>query len=78
MPSKLARPALVCRTPIGAFGQDQYLRLTDEGLPFWTEDPSGATAFESMREATRAALRLPATLRAFGLPSPGERAPTLH
>ena len=80
MPLKPSRPALVCRAPIRAFGQDQYLRLTEEGAPFWTGDPSVATAFDSLREATRAATRLPAGLRAFSLPVPGEHgpAPTLH
>ena len=80
MSLKPSRPALVCRAPLGALGQDQYLRLSEEGAPFWTEDPSGATAFDSLREATRAAMRLPSGLRAFGLPVPGERdaTPTLH
>lgn len=78
MSLKLSRPALVCRAPVGALGQDQYLRMTEEGAPFWTEDPATATAFESMREATRAALRLPAGLKAFGLPAPAERAVTVH
>jgi hypothetical protein len=45
-----------------------FLRLDARGAPVWTDDPGAATAFESMREAARAALRLPAALRAYGLP----------
>ena len=80
MSLKSSRAALVCRAPVGPSGQDQYLRLTPEGLPSWTESLETATAFESMREATRAALRLPGALRAFGLPAPLEatRPPTIH
>ena len=46
----------------------EYLRLDAEGAPVWVRDPSFATAFPSMRDAARAALRLPSALRAFGLP----------
>jgi hypothetical protein len=45
-----------------------YLRLDSEGFPQWTRDPEAATVFESMREATRAAVHLPADLHAYGLP----------
>lgn len=67
---KSSRPALVCRTPGGALARDQYLQVSDQGLFLWTDAIEAATAFESMREATRAALRLPGSFRAFGLPLP--------
>ncbi|MEO6340176.1 MAG: hypothetical protein ABIO39_09080 [Caulobacteraceae bacterium] len=43
-----------------------------DGPEGWIEDPTAATAFASMREATRAALRLPSVLGAFGLPLQSE------
>ena len=46
----------------------RYLTVSPSGQLAWTEDPTAATAFASMRDATRAALRLPSTLRAFSLP----------
>jgi hypothetical protein len=45
-----------------------YLLLSEAGAPDWTPDPRQATAFASMREAARMALRLPAALKAYGLP----------
>ena len=47
---------------------DSYLVLTPMGQATWTGDPGSATPFASMREAARAAFRLPASLRAYGLP----------
>jgi hypothetical protein len=47
---------------------DRFLHLTDGGGVEWVVDPDRATAFASMREATRMALRLPAGQRAFGVP----------
>lgn len=61
-------PAVVARPQIRPSDADQYLMLTALGAAAWTTDPRAATAFPSMREATRAALRLPSNLRAFGLP----------
>ena len=52
----------------------KYLVVTPFGQVVWTDDPASATAFESMREAARAALRLPASLKAFGLPRDPELA----
>lgn len=46
----------------------EYLRLDAQGAPVWVDDPSFATPFPSMKDAARAALRLPSALRAFGLP----------
>jgi hypothetical protein len=68
------RPALVSRPPERADDPDRYLVLTPQGAAAWTSDPAAATPFESMREATRAAARLPSPLRAFGLPLRSELA----
>jgi hypothetical protein len=58
-------PAVVSKT-VGE--QAEYLRLDPQGAAAWVRDPAFATAFASMKDAARAALRLPSTLRAFGLP----------
>lgn len=61
-------PAFVARIPgLGADGP-AYLRLSEDGSQEWVKDQAEATPFESMREATRQATRLPAKLRAFGTP----------
>ncbi len=57
-------------------GPQSYLMLSPAGATDWTRDPKAATAFASMREATRAAMRLPSSLRAYGLPHRAEI--TLH
>jgi hypothetical protein len=59
--------AIVACHPFSA-RSESYLRLTTDGAVVWQADPSSATSFASMREATRAALRLPGALRAFALP----------
>jgi len=59
--------ALVARRPVGA-DHDEYLHLTTGGGVIWVDDPVIATSFETMRDATRAAVRLPSGLRAFSLP----------
>ncbi len=64
--------AIVSRCDASSNAQDRYLQLTADGTPRWIEDPEGATAFESMREAQRAAVRLPAALRAYGIPRRAE------
>jgi hypothetical protein len=61
-------PAIVARPAIFADETDTYLQLDPAGRPNWTRDPADATPFASMREAARAAFRLPSGLRAFGLP----------
>jgi hypothetical protein len=63
----ITRPAVVSRPTLRAGEPASYLMLNPQGQPAWTTDPSTATAFASMREATRAAMRLPSALRAFGL-----------
>jgi hypothetical protein len=65
--------ALVSRCEARPGAQPSYLLLTATGAADWTHDPAAATAFESMREATRMAMRLPASLRAYGLPRGGEK-----
>jgi hypothetical protein len=61
-------PAIISRRETGIPGQGLYLQLSTEGPPRWTDDPDAATTFASMREAARAAARLPAAVGAFGLP----------
>lgn len=60
--------ALVSRAPIRRGDVDLYLRVSASGPPTWVDEPEAATPFPSMREATRASLRLPGALRAFALP----------
>lgn len=60
-----AHPAVVSKV-VGE--RAEYLRLDPQGAAAWVRDPAFATAFASMRDAARAALRLPSALRAFGLP----------
>jgi hypothetical protein len=60
-----SRPAVVSKAVSDGA---QYLRVTEDGRNLWVADPASATPFGSMREATRMAIRLPAGLRAFGMP----------
>lgn len=64
-------PALVSRASCRAKDPADYLVLTSD-TPVWTRDPARATPFVSMKEAMRAALRLPGEIRAFGLPLESE------
>jgi hypothetical protein len=68
----IAHAALVARRQLDPRAQGQYLQLSTESPPRWTTDPEAATAFESMREAARAAARLPAAICAYGLPREAE------
>ena len=63
-----AHPAIVAKG--GSIGADAagYLALDAAGRPIWVADAALAIAFPSMREAARAALRLPSSDRAYGLP----------
>ena len=65
-----AAEALVAKT--GGSDHESYLLLTPDGKTAWVDRPDAATAFASMRDAARAAARLPACLRAFGLPRGAE------
>lgn len=69
-PSLPAHPAMVMKSDYAE--RDSYLLLTAAGQAAWVADPGLATSFPSMREAARAAMRLPASLRAFGIPSAGK------
>jgi len=68
----IAHAALVARRQNDPRAPGQYLQLSTECPPRWTSDPEAATAFESMREAARAAARLPAAVCAYGLPRDAE------
>ena len=70
----IRKPALVSRIERTAGEPDRYLLISNDGPPRWTSDLEAATSFESMREATRAAARLPGSLRAFGIPAPSRAA----
>lgn len=61
-------PAFVARIADYAADGPAYLRLSEDGSTEWVACQSDATPFASMREATRHATRLPARLRAFGIP----------
>ena len=61
-------PAIVSRRQLFPQAHQSYLRVSPQGAATWIDDPEQATAFASMREAARMALRLPAGLKAFGLP----------
>jgi hypothetical protein len=63
--------ALVARADPAVGLAERYLRFGPEGHAAWIEDPDSATPFTSLREATRAAMRLPAEMRAFGVPASG-------
>jgi hypothetical protein len=67
------RPAIVSRRGMKAAGLSQYLQLSGSGAARWIDDPQDATTFESMREALRAATRLPARCRAYAASLPAER-----
>jgi len=60
--------SIVARHSHSARDAEEYLVVSPQGAPIWTADPRSATTFISMREATRAALRLPAAGCAFSLP----------
>jgi len=61
-------PAVVARSPRLPDDLNDFLFINPRGAPEWTSDPAAAMTFESMREAMRMAMRLPASVRAFSLP----------
>ncbi|HEX5265117.1 MAG TPA: hypothetical protein VFW13_16420 [Phenylobacterium sp.] len=62
----MAFAAVVARTsPQGM----QYLVQTPKGRDEWNVSSQDAAKFLNLREATRAAMRLPAGLKAFALPA---------
>jgi len=60
--------AIVSRAAERPGGLQRYLVLEESGSANWTADATSATVFGTLREAVRASLRLPANVRAFGLP----------
>lgn len=68
-----AQSAVVAKTDLAA-DTERYLLVKPAGPFVWVADPEAATAFASMREATRMAMRLPAVHRAYGLPREAELA----
>ena len=67
-PSYHQHSAVVARCDPNPRARDQYLQFDARGAAIWVEDAEAATVFDSMREATRAALRLSSALRAYSLP----------
>jgi len=63
--------AYVARISVSA--EPIFLAVSPTGEHDWVDDPSCATPFPSVREATRHATHLPAKLRAFGLLRRSER-----
>jgi hypothetical protein len=61
-------PAIVSKAGLDDAAPAEYLQLDEDGAQHWVSDPVFATAFASMRDAMRMALRLPSSVRAFGLP----------
>jgi len=62
-----SHPAIVARFE-GADSRERYLRVERDRV-IWETDSALATSFPSLRDASRAAFRLPAAWRAFGLPA---------
>jgi hypothetical protein len=61
----MANAAVVARTRLNGL---EYLVQTT-GTAEWAVNAQLAARFETVREATRAAMRLPSSLRAFALPT---------
>jgi hypothetical protein len=61
----MALAAVVART--SQKGMEYLVR--DTGRPEWALNALAAARFQSFRDATRAAMRLPSALRAFALPA---------
>lgn len=62
----MAVSALVARMDVDHM---EYLRAAPAGQVEWVSSPKHAATFETLREATRQAMRLPARMRAFAYPS---------
>ena len=66
--SSPANAAVVSRPTVRSGDPNQYLLILPDGASSWTPDPEAATVFTCMKEAMRAAIRLPGAMRAFALP----------
>lgn len=62
----MASAVVVARTKL-----DRLEYLADSAREAWTDASHLAARFHNVREATRAAMRLPARVRAFALPLHG-------
>jgi hypothetical protein len=60
--------AVVARTRMNSL---EYL-VRDAGPAEWVVNAEVAARFQNLREATRAAMRLPSNLRAFAMPASSE------
>jgi hypothetical protein len=69
--SSPSTPALVSRQGGRSDDTGQYLYIAPDGCLAWTSRSEAATVFTCMKEAMRMAIRLPGSLRAFGLPVAG-------
>jgi hypothetical protein len=56
----------------------EYFAVAETGEQHWVWDSAQAATFDSMRDATRHALRLPSAMRAFALPTPRDAAGDLQ
>ena len=63
----MATSVVVARTKI-----DGLEYLVDSAKVIWTDATHSAARFETVREATRTAMRLPSRFRAFAFPVAGE------
>ena len=61
----MALAAVVARTSQNGM---EYL-VGETGRPEWAINALAAARFQNLREATRAAMRLPSALRAYALPA---------
>lgn len=61
----MASAAVVARNRLNGL---EYLVQT-KGAAEWAVNEQVAAKFDTLREATRAAMRLPSTLRAFAMPA---------
>jgi len=68
-----APAALVCRALETPRHDEVFLVAPVGEAPSWTDDATRATRFPTMRDAMRAAVRLPGALRAYGAPAPSRR-----
>ncbi|MBW8814787.1 MAG: hypothetical protein JF588_15315 [Caulobacterales bacterium] len=59
----MATSIVVARTRL-----DGLEYLADDAKVVWTNASQSAARFETLRDATRAAMRLPSNMRAFALP----------
>lgn len=59
----MATSVVVARTKL-----DGLEYLADDPKVIWTDASQSAVRFQNVREATRAAMRLPSRMRAFALP----------